>query len=264
MIRWILFACMGFTIPANAIWHGETVNAAIDPLVKTTVAVITRDPKGQTTYCTGTLIRSDVVLTAGHCVPENFSEVFMFVSFFKSEFAPVRVTEAIAHPDYQIKTLLFGLIKGKYAINDIGLLRLEEDADAFFTPAHLPNEKLDLQNKYGLIAGYGITSANGKNVGTLRKAKVFVSTKDEDGSRQLQIDGTPHEGLTNICGGDSGGPVFARLNSLTYLVGVHSWASCQGGSLARSEEVSQHLDWINKILKDFKTHRAAEENRKEK
>lgn len=258
MIRWLLLACMGFTIPANAIWHGQAVNADVDPLVRTTVAVITRDQKDETTYCTGTLIRSNVVLTAGHCIPENFSEVFMFASFFKSDFAPIRVTEAVRHSGYNLKSLFFGLFPGKYAINDIGLLRLEEDADGFFTSARLPHEKLDLQNKYGLIAGYGITTAKGKNVGTLRKAKVFVSTKDEDGSRQLQIDGTPHEGLTNICGGDSGGPVFARLNGLTYLVGVHSWAACQGGSLARSEEVSQHLDWIHTILKEFKTHRAAE------
>lgn len=258
MIRWLLFACMGFTIPAKAIWHGQAVNADVDPLVRTTVAVITRDPKGDENYCTGTLIRSDVVMTAGHCIPKNFSDVFVFISFFKSEFQPIRVTEVKIHPEQKLKTLFFGWINGNYTINDIGLLRLEEDADPFFTPARLPQEKLDLQNKYGIIAGYGITTTNGKKTGTLHKAKVFVSTQHEDESRQLQIDGTPHEGLTSICGGDSGGPVFARLNGRSYLVGVHSWSACQGGSLARSEEVSQHLDWIHNTLKEFKAHRAAE------
>jgi secreted trypsin-like serine protease len=170
--------------------QGTPVSPKNSPVIK----VRLRSQAGRG-LCTGSLITTNVVLTAWHCVsgrPEDST-----VEFNGREIA---VNKVITHPGLQLddaKGVIF---------NDLALLFLKSRVRATTLPI-VRSVKVKKGNEV-VIAGFG-RDQNGitgfLNVGTILIDEVtpnHVVTFFEDG-----------KGESNSCNGDSGGPALLRVRS---------------------------------------------------
>ena len=169
--------------------------------------------------CTGTLIASDTVLTAGHCssitggagvaspaaYPPQAIEVFIG-SNKPGQGEKVPVASVKTHPDY--------LLSDGY---DISIIKLSRASTKAPTPVSgAAEESLFAPSTVEQIVGFGTTSEGGDTPDTLQKAQVPVTTDAycanayDSFEAQTQICAGYPEGGVDTCQGDSGGPMFGR------------------------------------------------------
>jgi secreted trypsin-like serine protease len=211
--------------------------------------------------CSGTLIASNAVLTAGHCTVyfDSLKQAGYHVVFTldPSPTAASTVYDATAfftHPDY-VDTLngnskcgLFG-----QCTTDVGIAELASApgaAPATVSPLNYV-DTLDLKAQLFTIVGYGIegfTNANtalGPDGGT-RKAGTFTALgQDVTADRFLKLTGQHFQ--TETCFGDSGGPVFAN----GYLVAVTSFGQsivCASNGYYTRLDTASVQNWISSTL----------------
>jgi hypothetical protein len=195
--------------------------------------------------CTGTLITSEVVLTAAHCTKgqqaSDYTVIFgqnMYSSNTRS------VSEMRVHPRYS----------GMSIVNDIALLRLATAAPSDVTPIpFLPHrigvDESDVGTPLEFV-GFGKTDTGGVGV----KMKVtndidWICTQQggcmiPPGSYiapnticQDQEPGGP-------CFGDSGGPAFIVREEREYVAGVTSYGDQTCSSLGCSTKVDEFEEFI--------------------
>ena len=190
--------------------------------------------------CTGTLIDSTHVLSAGHCANPT-SLVFASPAAWPTQLINVRigshqrnqgeripVSKVAITPDY------FGLFNSR---NDLSILTLSRPSVHAPTPVASAGER-SIWNPGVLatIAGWGVTEEGGDELpATLQKAQVPITTDDYCESAYSDDDrwdfdpetmvcaGYPQGGV-DTCQGDSGGPLFgAAADGSRRVVGVTSW-----------------------------------------
>jgi secreted trypsin-like serine protease len=210
---------------------GGTAVLADDPIATSSVAII-----GWTTimgnierpyYCSGTLIRPDVVLTAAHCLLDRRGQLVQFskinVSFGlkgseKTVGGNIRhIVDAKIHPNFH-----YTPTPGDSNSSDVGLLRLDSPAPAGFVSASLAETNPVLTSGAPVfISGYGVTDLNDRimySVGVLYKTQSPFTSFNVDGTElKLSVHGG---GLS--CLGDSGGPAYLIQDEKIFIVGITS------------------------------------------
>ena len=194
-----------------------------------------------TIHCTGTLIASDVVLTAAHCLCGHPVDELSFAietgngasGGIASILVEVDVIEAEAHAGYDPVSL----------VNDVALLYLDRPV-TFAEPLPfagrplpaVPDEKL-------LFSGYGYANLDKTLSGDKRCADLGVSVIC-NGTFYYVTDELGQQ----TCNGDSGGPALMTVGGRSTIVGVTSWGDPECTRFGVDTDVGFHAAWLRAQL----------------
>jgi secreted trypsin-like serine protease len=174
------------------------------------------------TFCTGTAIARDLVLTAAHCVQPG--AVYKFLDFDAAK-QPVLhdVTSVTIHPQFSLKTFL-----ANRATADVALLKLAQPLPDTVTPVMLSTRRGAVAvGEAFTVVGYGVTiRGDGRSGGTLRRATLAATGRP--GNLQIRLADPSTQGERaglGACTGDSGGPVYEERDGALAIIGVVSWST---------------------------------------
>ena len=180
--------------------------------------------------CTGTLVGSRTVLTAGHCVeqasPSSLS--FAFGPSIDQIDTSIDVVDAVQHPDWDSQQLA----------NDIAVVTLAQDAPVERVTM---NDLMDASwvGRPITLVGYGVTDGPSQTgIGTKRMVDVTI-----DKVEATSLHYTTQQGKT-ACNGDSGGPAFVEENGNLVVVGVTSYGDQNCQEFGVYTRVDPYLDFI--------------------
>lgn len=213
--------------------------------------------------CGGSLIDTDVVLTAAHCLRNPDVTVDM-VQVVAGDFDR-NVTEATEQVRDVLKLSVHsnytGTLSSLYS-NDIALLKLSTPVStASESVSLIPLASADTSTSSCVITGWAIsyTKSGTNGVGSkLSSADVVVLSNDECNKRKYwdslikpsQL--CAHNKQISACLGDSGGPLVCLTNNRYVQYGVTSWGS---KSCDRKPSVftrlSHYLTWIKDTVSAF-------------
>jgi len=217
--------------------------------------------------CSGTVVSSNVVLTAGHCGentstgvvddPANFTVVTGNVDWADSADRQLsEVSQVIVNPGFNPSTLH----------DDATLLVLSTPTTA--PPVQLASDPTDLSlldtGNAETLVGWGATEPGGGVVEQLQWANTIVQSPSYCGEQAADAGAVfdsdtqlcVQDGPTNSdgpCQGDSGGPLLADDDGTDVEVGITSFgaADCnteQPGFLTRADAISSWADsWIQAV-----------------
>lgn len=188
-------------------------------MVKNSFILITTKTNGYNYVCSGVAVAPKKILTAAHCLDDARS-----VSVVKQKSTGYRNTYVMVldyeqHPDYDRDYSFF--------LNDIGILYLNEEV--------LPEEEIISLREIDPtknVFRIGFGARDGRNVMNLFELAPPIYRYD---SYFYLYD-------YNSFSGDSGGPLFQKIENEYYLVGIHS--TLEGRSKTFNVAVSFFDDWI--------------------
>lgn len=209
--------------------------------------------EGFTQICTGTFISQSVVLTAGHCVPEQVQSLRLTFKRVTSAGQVVKnklpVVQVLRHESYK---------KSDSERNDLALIQFSGGLPVGAKVALLAlKNQITVTGTRIVALGYGRSDdlqgedESGHGEGTLRRVEqtTVAEFRDQFGFVVNQENGK------GVCFGDSGGPAFLNNSNLkenAKLLGVASAVyseaeedaehNCSSRSLYMS--VAKYRDWI--------------------
>ena len=200
--------------PSDAIVGGREVSPE-EPLSKRVVLLY--DTTGG--ICTASLISSDLLLTAAHCVESGASKLVALFGHSIEEASyisdKIKVAKVVTYPAYHNP---MATIRG-----DVAVVKLVRPAPSEYEIALLPPLTLRIPSGTELISiGYGRTegtqSEDGDNQGSGILRTVGTLVADIVLNREgIGIDQSNGQG---VCNGDSGGPAYYQVGDKFYVVGI--------------------------------------------
>ncbi|MPZ55026.1 MAG: trypsin-like serine protease [Rhizobiales bacterium] len=173
------------------------------------------------TFCTGTALARDLVLTAVHCLPRRAD--YKLVEFGGAEPRLKHISAVERHPAFTAR----GMTTHR-GTADVALVKLAEPLPASIRPAPLgrSDEPVKVGDAFTAV-GFGITRpGDPRSGGTIRSAKLVATGKPDRMDVRLTDPATHNTRAgRGACTGDSGGPVFAESAGQFALVGVISWTT---------------------------------------
>lgn len=202
--------------------------------------------------CTGTLVASNVVVTAAHCCEGTVKAVYNANNTFTPRISGeyMDVTKAVRHPRYNSQTLT----------DDVAFLILRNSITAVAPRPFAPPGAINRVQTVRVV-GYGATTVDGqKGSGTRRQVDVAVINPVGAAWPEKAFTYGCHPDLEFVaakdrfggdtCDGDSGGPAYVEMNGNYYLVGATSRpikdAPTRCGSGGIYERLEKYEEWIKK------------------
>ncbi|MBM76656.1 MAG: hypothetical protein CMK59_14715 [Proteobacteria bacterium] len=196
-------------------------------------------------FCSGTLIAPKYFLTAAHCISamSSYDEqgLDIKVIFGHIQEEPVQVSGIerwVSHPDFEPSTLN----------HDLGIVVLETEL-SITTPLisdAIPDDSWF--DRPAVYVGWGVTSDGAVDADTKRYANIPYYFFDAWTHYGVDL-----SGQTNLCTGDSGGPMYFSPSEANpvLLIGVNSFVfsildpevPCLGGG-SGSVRLDRYIDWL--------------------
>lgn len=235
-----LLACAVAAGPAAAaesratprIVNGTTIASTEAPW---TVAIQVNSPEGLGS-CSGTILDATHVLTAAHCVVDG-SSVASPGSIRLAAGTPSIVTEADQRVGQVVGVAVVRVhplySSDKYT-DDVAMLTLDEPLDltrpTIQPLAMVPSGTYISSRMRTTVYGFGITSTNASDPGTLRKLDTVTIPASECSNAPGALFCTYRRGRA-ACSGDSGGTATAVVGGRRALIGVTDLAAseCSAG-----------------------------------
>ncbi|OMJ19162.1 Urokinase-type plasminogen activator [Smittium culicis] len=214
--------------------------------------------------CTGSLIASQYVITAAHCV--HYSDrTLQPANTFKVSVGKATLADSndIASL-YSVTDISVNGYRTK-ASNDIVVLKLDRPVPASVaTPAKIYpykiTDKLPIE-----VAGFGVTKFDSSEASkTLLRTVLSVSSASQCSAFNADWSNNSGPVVCSInangndsCKGDSGGPLVAKLNGKRTLVGITSWgtnmdltkpSSCGENTISFYVRAAYFVKWIASVV----------------
>jgi secreted trypsin-like serine protease len=172
-------------------------------------------------FCSGTALARDLVLSAVHCLPAGAS--YRLVDFSGGQPQLKDIVRIERHPAFTQR----GMTTHR-GTADVALIKLAAPLPPSIAPAVLGPADLGVKVGDGFTAvGYGITRrGDPRSGGKLRQVQLLATGKPDSMDVRLMDPATRNTRAgRGACTGDSGGPVFAESGGRAVVVGVISWTT---------------------------------------
>nr|XP_039271336.1 integumentary mucin C.1-like [Styela clava] len=217
-------------------------------------------------FCGGTLIMSNWIVTAAHCVVEYcngnkpVSEILVKLgktdksNFIRGKYEQIIPASKVICHSHNCKST------NQPRLNDIALVKLSRNIKRtmYVSPAALPyHGEMPVMNRKCIVLGWGETRDRGPKSNILKEVDVPLYSNQQCNKpdwRNCAVRACmmcAGELNADACEGDSGGPLFCqRPGGLYVLHGVYSWGRC--GAEAKKPAVytrfPYYVNWIKRQI----------------